>query len=278
MTIAIGILARDGMVVAADAEESTGDYMKGTKGKITCWYMPDGEAGTFRGNCMTSCVIAGAGNSGYVQALTDKLGDAFRLSKSDTPVRPFTDDDSKPSLQREFRETIKRFYKDHIIPFASYPERKRPDVEMLIAVQRSSMSGLFVSEKTVLNSAIPFKAIGWGSTFAELFLQKLWCSMSVDQAEILAAYIVFLAKESVETCGKFTTVVSVRKPKIEGTQMLPTERAGFVDDEEIDVWERQFRKKWWKAERDRIFSLIDEEIATPKKIRPSTSRKSKGRQ
>jgi len=139
MTIAIGMLATNGAVVAADAQESTGDYMKGAKGKMACFYAHDG-------GWTESCVIAGAGNSGYVQALIEKLGQTFQAVDPKMPVYSLTKK-SHPSLQSEFRDCIKQFYKEHIIPFAAYPERKRPDVEMLIDLSAQDDDGPFYERK-----------------------------------------------------------------------------------------------------------------------------------
>ncbi len=267
MTIAIGMLATDGAVVAADTQESTGDYMKGAKGKMACFYAHDGD-------WAESCIIAGAGDSGYVQALIEELGQTYQAADPKMPIFSMAKK-SPASLQSEFRGCIKQFYKEHIIPFAAYPERKRPDVEMLIACQRKTSMGIFTTEKTVVNHSSPYKAIGYGSTFAELFLGKLWSGMAVEEAEILAAYVVFLAKESVETCGKFTTIATVRGPKVEnspkGGRLFPTKEAIFVHPTKVEEWEHSFRKKWWKAERDNIFSLIAGEVI--KDLKPAPSQK-----
>jgi hypothetical protein len=144
------------------------------------------------------------------------------------------------------------------------------------------MMGLFTSEKTVVNHSSPYKAIGYGSTFAELFLGNLWGGgMSVEQAEILAAYVVFLAKESVETCGKFTTIATIRGPEIKdspnGSCLLPTTEATFVEPTKIEEWEHLFSNKWRKVERENLFAMIDNEISKDPMPKPSTSRKSAGR-
>jgi hypothetical protein len=144
------------------------------------------------------------------------------------------------------------------------------------------MMGIFTSEKTVVNHAPAYKAIGYGSTFAELFLGKLWGVMSIDQAEILAAYVVFLAKESVDSCGKFTTISTIRGPKIEedpsGNRLLPTTEARFVRPTKIEEWEHSFKKKWWKAEREKIISMIDEDLSIDAPPKQSTRRRLKDQQ
>lgn len=271
MTIAIGMRAQDGLVVAADTQESIGDYLKGVKGKMSCFYTHDkGWA--------ESCIVAGAGDSGYVQALMEELGQTYQAA--DPIMHVYHLGKNTPSLQSEFRDCIKRFYKEHIIPFAAYPERKRPDVEMLIACQRKTMMGIFTSEKTVVNHSPTYKAIGLGSTFAELLLGKLWGVISIDQAEILAAYVVFMAKESVDSCGKFTTISTIRGPKIEdapsGNRLLPTTEARFVHPTKIEEWEHSFKKKWWKAEREKIISMIDEELLIDAPPKQSTPRRLTG--
>ncbi len=257
MTIAIALSAHNGVVVAADTQESTGDYMKGAKGKMACYYARDKD-------WVESCIVAGAGDSGYVQALIEELGQTYQAADPNMQIHSM-EKKSPPSLQSEFRDCVKKFYKEHIIPFAAYPERKRPDVEMLIACQRKVMTGIFTTEKTVVNYSPTYKAVGFGSTFAELFLGKLWGGMSIDQAEVLAAYVVFMAKESVESCGKFTTMATIRHPKIEdspsGNRLLPTTEARFIQPTKIEKWEHSFKKKWWKAEREKVISMVDEELS-----------------
>src|SRR5271165_3308515 len=114
MTIALGLLASDGAVIAADTEESTGDYMKGVRGKMACYFAHDDE-------WAESCVVTGAGNSGYVRALMEELGQTYQAADPKTAIFSHRQSDAKDTLQYKFRECIKKFYKEHIIPFATYP-------------------------------------------------------------------------------------------------------------------------------------------------------------
>ena len=221
MTIAIGIKASDGLVVAADSEISSGNYMKGAGGKVATFFVHDeGWA--------ESCIVAGAGNSGYVEALINELGQTYQAADPQMQILSLQKK-SPQTLQLEFQNCIKRFYKEHIIPFAHYPERTRPDVEVLVACQRKTIMLLLSSDMTVLNYSGFYTGIGYGSMFAQFFLDRLWTGMSVEQAEVMAAYIVFLVKESVETCGKWTTIDTIRGAKIEetpeGSRMIPTREA-----------------------------------------------------
>jgi hypothetical protein len=277
VTIAIGLRGQDGIVIAADTQESTGNYMKGSRTKMMSFashQIGQPELGSLAG----VCVISGAGDSGYVHALTEELGSTF-LNNPDllTVINP-----KQASLQEKFSERLRRFYKDHIIPFASFPSRDRPDVEMLIGIYRKFQLSLFVTEKTTLIMAPAYKAIGMGSTFAELLLDKLWELSPVNQLEVLAAYIIFMAKESVESCGKYTQIVTIKGPKMidspTGSKLLPpTPPMSHVPWNRIYDWERSFRTVWANTEHQAIWDLIRQtpnplERFTPKR---SISRKSK---
>jgi len=270
MTIAIGLLGRDGIVMAADTQESTGDYMKGEKRKVAAFAFteshPDYPVGV--------CVISGAGDSGYVRALTMKLGMTFGKNKDLMPTLMVPNGDL--GLEDKFAECLQKFYKEDIVPFAHFPERSRPDVEMLIAVRRKGLMDLFSTEKTTITQVLPYKAIGLGSVFAELMLNRLWDSASVAQLELLAAYVVFMAKESIESCGKYTTIATIHTATVvdtpSGSRFQPPGPAVYVKRDTIEEWEHLFRYEWWKAEKDVIWKLIEH------RTNRSGPRRSKGRQ
>src|SRR5689334_2672892 len=69
MTIALGVLAWDGIVVAADRELGT-DYLKTDQGKIISW--SHGVAGEF----ISGIVISGAGMDGYLHHIRNQMMDA----------------------------------------------------------------------------------------------------------------------------------------------------------------------------------------------------------
>jgi hypothetical protein len=275
MTIALGLLASDGIVIAADTQESTGDYMKGDQSKLMSFAsMQAGkpEVGSLAG----ACVISGAGDSGYVRALTIELGSVFLANQDTVAINV----GAQESLQCKFQECLRKFYKEHVIPFASFPFKDRPDVEMLLGIYRRFGLSLFVTERTLVNMVVPYKAIGMGYVFAELLLKKLYRRATVQQLELLAAYIVFMTKESVETCGKYTQITTIHGARMletpEGAKMLPPLHSiSHTPWEKIDNWERSFRTEWWQAEHAAIWTLIDRESSP--NVKRSAARKSAGR-
>lgn len=258
MTIAIGIRGTDGMVMAADTQVSTGGDLKGSQSKLLSFASHDAdkpEAGSLAG----ICVVSGAGDSGYVQALTEELGFVFLDNPKLMTMR--IGKNSTASLRSEFLKCLQHFYKQHVIPFASFPARDRPEVEMLLGVYRHHILAMFSTEKTTINHVSAYKAIGIGATFAELLLDRLWKSSSVNELEVLAAYVMFLVKESVEGCGKYTQIITINGSKViqssKGAELQPPNPPmAYVPWNVIDTWERSFRTDWAQSEHSLIWELI----------------------
>ena len=119
MTIAIAVKANDGVVIAADTQEGSGFVggLKSDQSKIRAYENTDGEFGV--------CAISGAGWGDYIDALSDKLGQVFLDHGRD----------SIDDLQGRFERCLVRFHRQHILPYAAYPDHDRPAVQMLIAIQ-----------------------------------------------------------------------------------------------------------------------------------------------
>jgi CubicO group peptidase (beta-lactamase class C family) len=83
MTIAIGILATDGIVVAADTQESFGSIgqMTTDANKITIGELNDPSSGL-----PPRCTAAsGAGSAGYLDSFMPKVVDWFNRTKETDP-------------------------------------------------------------------------------------------------------------------------------------------------------------------------------------------------
>src|SRR5437867_2820643 len=73
MTIAIGLMAQEGLVIAADTQEGTG-YAGGLKAdqpKVMTFVHPHVK------NERCACAISGAGDAGYIDALAQNIGQIF---------------------------------------------------------------------------------------------------------------------------------------------------------------------------------------------------------
>lgn len=246
MTIALGVLTPEGLVVAADTQESDG-FLKTSQQKIALAsnihvytsidrkrHRPKPSSDR-KGRSV--CAVAGAGNAGYLDTITPLMIDDFRV---------VTDGD-EDALETEFGKTLHHFYVQHVVPFAAFPAMDRPEFSVLIgATHKGQKNLLYVSEKTTLRRMEPFAAVGIGSSFAMNLLKSLWPQAWVDRktAALIVSYVMFQVKESVEGCGKFTDIVVLN----DGERYFVPGQLGL----ELEALFRQ----QWRLERDAMLSLF----------------------
>jgi hypothetical protein len=144
MTICIGMMASDGIVIAADAQESD-QYYKRSQQKILPFYagLQLGSSPTLPS---TACAFTGAGEAGYIDAFYDGV------------IRNFPQKSSQPELENYFAEQLKQFHEQHLFPLAvaSNP----PEIQILIGAYVSWQTCMFVSHGSTLRRALPHAAVG----------------------------------------------------------------------------------------------------------------------
>jgi hypothetical protein len=249
MTIAIGIMAQDGLVIGADSEESTG-YLKSTQQKLSPLFLgvplgnnPDPPSGV--------CVFTGAGDGGYIDAITEDLAEVLY----DQTLHGHL-------LKKALGKRLKEFYKDHVIPFAAFPDNDRPSMELLIAVQKHQHN-LYVTNRTTIRRSSPYGVVGIGGTFAKNILDSLWRPASTKQIAVLAVYILAMVKENVEGCGKGSSVMILHdwliqdNPNAPGSMLVPPpQSATHLSGKEIFDLEMAFANDHAKRERDLFWDFI----------------------
>lgn len=197
MTIALGILSSDGVVLAADTQITSPDYLKVGQGKVA-W----GVRRSLDTSHVFGVGITGSGSAAYVEYLQKEFIASF-LERAE----------SAASLE-EMRELAKKemytFYSDHIIPFAPYGPNERPDVSMLLALRKGPRVALLITDKTTVTQSDHYAAVGAGTMYARILLDQFYTfGLRGTSAMVLAAYIVFQVKEYVDGCGKDTDVVCI---------------------------------------------------------------------
>lgn len=198
MTIAIGLLARDGIVVAADSQVTIGSG-KVSQGKMRAGFNTDGDANT------GSCVIASAGLVGYTDSCAGLLTRTFSADKGRGGAK----------LKEAFEANLKKFNRDHVLPFAKYPAEDRPYVEFIIATERNHQLALWHTTHTVVSDGAPYAAIGCATQHALAILKNLYRLPMLDlwQSVLLAAYVLFQVKESDIYCGGHTDIYYIRNDR-----------------------------------------------------------------
>ncbi len=115
MTICLGMIAQDGIVIAADAEESDA-YAKRSQQKIMTWHTMS-SGGT---HVPAGCVTTGAGDAGFIDAFT------YDLTKTIGQVKDIRE------FESHLKERLEEFYNKHVLPFSTV--NSDFDFQMLIGV------------------------------------------------------------------------------------------------------------------------------------------------
>jgi len=199
MTIALGVLANDGVVLAADTEVTWG-YLKTSGDKI------------WTAEAHGAMAIGGAGSGAYLEAISEELLDAFRDSPKSISIK---------ALEQKFRGILTAFHKNHVIPFAQFPN---PETAfwLIIALQRGNENYLWVTEKTSLRPRSRYATVGMGCEYADALLSQIFSTgnapknINAGLAERIAAYVVFETKDHVQSCGKKTSLVVLRRGRVVG--------------------------------------------------------------
>lgn len=249
MTICIGMLASDGIVIAADSQESDTYFKRGQQKILTLHTI---GLGSGPHPPPSGCVITGAGDAGFIDSFTQKL---LLSIKGDMTIQTF---------QAYLENEVAEFYERHIVPIlSSTPET---DFQMLVGVYFGFASALFKTYRSTVQKVMPSAAIG-ASTFGMMLLEAMPPVSDVRSTEIIAANVIATTKDCIEGCGKYTDIVSIHNCIIvEGTR--PGEGAHLehppyvitrVPASKIARWEKSFGGQWARKQHSLLQELINQE-------------------
>jgi hypothetical protein len=193
MTIALGVIATDGVVLAADTQLTIPQlWWKGDFGKFTAAH--SAAIGQPRG----ACAITGATNAfECLHKLGDDLRDDFLagLAVAD-----------KGGAYKRFEHVIRRFHNRYVFPVP----RHAPDVNVVIGYERDGVCALWQSRGNMLLEQPHFATTGAGAHASSAWLNRVWKNgLDVPKASVIAALAVAVAKDSVDGVGKHTHVIAI---------------------------------------------------------------------
>jgi 20S proteasome alpha/beta subunit len=194
MTIALGIIASDGLVIAADTQETYAGVHKVEQCKVLSanHYV----TGKSRGAISAS----GAGSAGQLDSINEEICEAFLHQQ---PMR-------LKVTRANIKQQISEFQREHIAPFALLPDYERPSVSLIIGASAGQERALWTSDKSTLRQCRWHGAVGIGAPQANGMLTRFWAYENIQFATLLAIYILFNVKQQVDGCGKQTQVVQIR--------------------------------------------------------------------
>lgn len=194
VTIVIGMLNQDGLVMAADAEESTA-HLKRKVQKL----LP------YKNKHQSSLVVGGAGPAYLVETITQNLWDDF-ADASLSNIR---------KTQNKIHKRIHAFYQKHVMSWPSREERDDYDFSLLLGVSAMSPAGrgthyLWIAEKGVLRTAIPHAAIGLGENYAKVIMDDHFGTYPISGTVLVAIETIRKVKRDTPYCGKETQVWCIK--------------------------------------------------------------------
>lgn len=197
VTIAAGFVCNEGIVIAADSQETIPGYTKDlSKAKVKTVLCHVGDI--VQGPILT-CIYVGSGHSDYIATALEEAQKAVNNCKDLFQAHKALD------------VCLRRFHKERIAPWAGFPDYQQPSVELLIGISIGMAFGLFHYSGTSFHRCMDHKAIGTGAILANSLISQ-YCSHtdSLEQTIILASYIIHKVKMNVEGCGGFTQIGSLR--------------------------------------------------------------------
>jgi 20S proteasome alpha/beta subunit len=224
MTIAVGLLCSDGVVIAADREEGDG-YFKHDVGKIRA---------TFRGRSPVGQIaIAGAGSGPYIDEVSKLLTDEFCEEQS-----------GRAELLKKHRE----YYKGVVRPMAVYGTNA-PDYGLIVGTTGGNTgTNIYSTSGLAFNEIQDYEAIGVGAMVANSWFSRLFDRVPVKWGVILAAYVVFQVKQSVPGCGHGTDILILsNNPAPFPSRVLP---------QGVRKWEELFSTKLRVLDRELFHHVI----------------------
>ena len=201
MTIAAGFKCVDGMILAADTQETVGDYKKRNCAKIIVKPFPNPvpplkeprrksdprppEPPLIKPDLIAG--FAGAGHSAFVEKLIEKAWDGISVA------------DSFEARSEALEKAVIYLY-ERLWPI--YPEHMKPDAELLIGLWSPSEFELFKVDGPLVSRVESHAFIGCGFAEANSFADRLDLGNStIKKASCVALHILKGVKEQVPGCG-----------------------------------------------------------------------------
>lgn len=197
MTIAAGFHCRDGVILCADTELNYGDSIKVTGSKMQYLVRPK-EA---------FVAVTGSGHWNYVQMAFQKIQERWMAAQ--------IEDMDGPKLKDLVEDIVLEIYERHIA-FAPDP---KPGFSLLLGLKTRESTVLIVSNETAVAFNYNFEISGIGTTFG-LYLADVvqWrregSTYTAKEAAILAAYILWVAKQYTPGCGGASEVMALTRSGI----------------------------------------------------------------
>jgi ATP-dependent protease HslVU (ClpYQ) peptidase subunit len=238
MTIALGVLASDGVVIAADAQETYGDYFKTFALKVHSAMTHS----NIHSNVKSAVVVTGAGPGVYLDAVAHRIIHAFHQNQ-DTRIGDF---------EAHLEEFLKGFWAEHVTPLQPHTDRQ---FELIVGAEIEGQRGLWLTDGNLIRPSAGFEAAGTGRSYARMAVQRYAINLGAQSAALLAVLGVMQAREYDNYCGKGTSVTFIKENR---TYTLPWFQ--------IEEAEKLFRKYAGFDHSAFVHAVVSDQTEDPKRV------------
>ncbi len=188
VTIIAGFKSSEGIVVCADTQETISNLSKRNVPKVR--FEPSGirEHILLAGVNDLAVAFCGAANNGpFIDKIVDQAWDAVQQTTSL--------DDACMAIENSIKQTYQEFGQ-------IYQPGYCPEAELIYGVKMHGNSRLFSAFGPIVNERDTYSTGGAGYYMADFLASRMYSGfLNVYQCAILAAYILYQAKEHVNGCG-----------------------------------------------------------------------------
>jgi hypothetical protein len=208
VTIIAGFKSYEGVVLCADTQE-TREHAKRKVSKVR--FEPRNIHGLEIHHSNLAAAFCGAGDGPFIDKLIEE---AWKAAKDSSSL-----DEACENIKGSIEYQHEKFGKIYQPGFV-------PETQLIFGIKMDGDSKLFTSLGPVVNEKDGYDSGGIGYYMADFLAGRMYKDhLTVRQCVILAAYILYQAKEHVEGCGGDSQIVVLRE----------RESSGFVDWRRIEA-------------------------------------------
>jgi 20S proteasome alpha/beta subunit len=196
VTIIAGFRCREGIVVCADTQETSGPSKRDVP-KLRFEQ---------RGILTEAPLAVAFCGSGYGPLIDKLVDEAWKAAQA---VESLND------VCGEIEQTVKSLYREY---GEIYQAGECPTAELIYGVRTKEGSKLFSANGAIVNERTDYYSSGAGYYMADFLASRMYHRqyLSLRQCVILAAYILFQAKEHVDGCGGESHIAILRDKGVSG--------------------------------------------------------------
>jgi 20S proteasome alpha/beta subunit len=200
VTIVAGFKTYEGVVLCADTQETSGTAKRRVPKLI---FHPEYQTIKMkRDPNYLAAAFCGAGDGAFVDLLVDQ---SWRSAQHATNL-----EDASNRIVATIKETYREYGQ-------IYQPGSCPTAELLFGVRMDGDSRLFAATGPLVNEKNGYSSSGIGYYLADFLAARMYKEyLSLKACVILAAYVLFQAKEHVEGCGGDSHIAVLRNQGISG--------------------------------------------------------------